>query len=110
MLWTASFLVNYFTEYLNSYNAHFWSLCVGVQFYIAIALVILCFGRRGIWIVWPACLAITALRISDGAYIDIQTHLRLTQRRETTKIRALKLSLQSPHCGWAHRFRLRPYF
>ena len=76
MLWTASFLVNYFTEYLNSYNAHFWSLCVEVQFYIAIALVILCLGRRGIWIVWLACLAITAVRVNAGAYIAIQTHLR----------------------------------
>jgi peptidoglycan/LPS O-acetylase OafA/YrhL len=76
MLWTASFLVNYFPDHLNGYNAHFWSLCVEVQFYIAIALVILCVGERGIWIVWPACLAITALRISEGAYIHIQTHLR----------------------------------
>ncbi len=76
MLWTATFLVNYFTEYLNSYNAHFWSLCVEVQFYVAIALMILCLGRRGIWIVWPACLAITALRISAGAHIALETHLR----------------------------------
>ena len=76
MLWTASFLVNYFTEYLNSYNGHFWSLCVEVQFYLAIALVILCAGRKGIWIVWPACLAITALRINAGTYIALQTHLR----------------------------------
>lgn len=76
MLWTATFLVNYFSEHLNSYNAHFWSLCVEVQFYVAIALVIIFFGRRGLWVVWPACLAITAMRISEGAYIHIQTHLR----------------------------------
>jgi peptidoglycan/LPS O-acetylase OafA/YrhL len=76
LLWTASFLVNYFTEHLNDYNGHLWSLCVEVQFYIAIGLVILCFGQRGIWIVWPACLAITALRINSGAYIALQTHLR----------------------------------
>ena len=76
MLWTASFSVNYFSDHLNNYNAHFWSLCVEVQFYFAIALVILCVGERGLWIVWPACLAITALRISEGAYIHIQSHLR----------------------------------
>jgi peptidoglycan/LPS O-acetylase OafA/YrhL len=76
MLWTASFLLNYFTEHLNDYNAHFWSLCVEMQFYIAIALVISCSGQRGIWIVWPACLAITALRINAGAYVALQTHLR----------------------------------
>jgi peptidoglycan/LPS O-acetylase OafA/YrhL len=76
MLWTASFLLNYFTEYLNSYNGHFWSLCVELHFYVAIAFAIVCVGQRGIWIVWPACLAITAARISEGAYIALQTHLR----------------------------------
>jgi peptidoglycan/LPS O-acetylase OafA/YrhL len=76
MLWTNTFLVNYFPDHLNGYNAHFWSLCVEVQFYVAIALVILLAGERGLWIVWPACLAITALRITEGAYIHIQTHLR----------------------------------
>ena len=76
LFWTATFLVNYFPDHLNSYNAHFWSLCVEVQFYFAIALVILCVGEKGLWIVWPACLAITAMRISEGAYIHIQTHLR----------------------------------
>jgi peptidoglycan/LPS O-acetylase OafA/YrhL len=76
MLWTATFLVNYFPDHLNSYNAHFWSLCVEVQFYFAIATVILCVGEKGLWIVWPACLAITAFRITEGAYIHIQTHLR----------------------------------
>jgi peptidoglycan/LPS O-acetylase OafA/YrhL len=76
MLWTASFLVNYFTEYLNAYNGHFWSLCVELHFYIAIALVIVCVGQKGLWIVWPACLAITAARISEGAYIALETHLR----------------------------------
>ena len=68
--------MNYFTEYLNSYNGHFWSLCVEVHFYMAIALVVVCVGQKGIWVVWPACLAITAARISEGAYIAIQTHLR----------------------------------
>ncbi len=76
MLWTATFLINYFPEHLNSYNAHFWSLCVEVQFYVAIAIVILCAGGKGLWVVWPACLAITAMRISEGAYIHIETHLR----------------------------------
>ena len=129
MLWTASFLVNYFTEYLNGYNGHFWSLCVEVQFYIAIALVILCVGRRGIWIVWPACLAITALRINAGAYIALETHLRgdeilagaclATLYQNTWSGRArypnvliivtvlLWLVSSSPYSGWCQY--LRPY-
>jgi peptidoglycan/LPS O-acetylase OafA/YrhL len=76
MLWTGTFLLNYFPQYMDSYNEHFWSLCVEVQFYIAIAVVVVSIGQKGLWIVWPVCLAITALRISQGAYIHIQTHLR----------------------------------
>jgi peptidoglycan/LPS O-acetylase OafA/YrhL len=75
-LWTTSFLVNYFPEHMNDYNAHFWSLCVEVQFYYIIALVVLAAGPKGVWVVWPLCLMITVLRVSEGAYIHIETHLR----------------------------------
>jgi peptidoglycan/LPS O-acetylase OafA/YrhL len=79
MLWTASFIENYFPAHLDNFNAHFWSLCVEVQFYMAIAFVVFCCGSKGIWIVWPACLAITALRVNNGAYVHIQTHLRVDE-------------------------------
>lgn len=130
MLWTATFLVNYFPEHLNSYNAHFWSLCVEVQFYVAIALIIICLGEKGIWIVWPACLTITALRILEGAYIHIQTHLRgdeiligacvATLYRSSWSRRAKHAAVpifmvagllwfisSSPYSGWCQYFR--PY-
>jgi peptidoglycan/LPS O-acetylase OafA/YrhL len=78
--WTASFLVNYLTQYMvDGLNNHFWSLCVEIHFYLAIAVVVLILRQKALWIVWPACLAITALRISDGAYIAIQTHLRVDE-------------------------------
>jgi peptidoglycan/LPS O-acetylase OafA/YrhL len=78
--WTASFLINYFTDYMvGGYNNHFWSLCVEMHFYIAITLTVMFWKKKGLWIVWPACLAITALRIDDGAYIAIQTHLRVDE-------------------------------
>ena len=76
-LWTATFLINYFSEYMiDNLNNHFWSLCVEVHFYLAIALIALFWPKKGLWIVWPACLIVTALRINDGAYVAIQTHLR----------------------------------
>jgi peptidoglycan/LPS O-acetylase OafA/YrhL len=79
-LWTAGFLINYFPNYMiGELNNHFWSLCVEMHFYIAIALVVMIWQKKGLWIVWPACLIITALRISDGAYIAIQTHLRVDE-------------------------------
>jgi peptidoglycan/LPS O-acetylase OafA/YrhL len=79
-VWTATFTVNYATEWLTgSYNSHFWSLCVEVQFYLAIALVVALGGRRTVLIVWPACLLVTIFRVSQGEVIAIQTHLRVDE-------------------------------
>ena len=79
-LWAATFLINYFPQYMIvDLNNHFWSLCVEVHFYIAIALIVLTCGKRGIWLVWPACLIVTGFRINDGAYLAIQTHLRVDE-------------------------------
>jgi peptidoglycan/LPS O-acetylase OafA/YrhL len=80
IFWTANFLLNYFPQYMiDGYNNHLWSLCVEMHFYLAIALIILIAGQKGIWAVWPACLAITALKIMDGAYTSILTHQRVDE-------------------------------
>jgi peptidoglycan/LPS O-acetylase OafA/YrhL len=77
LLYTDIFAVNYLTQYLDSgWTAHLWSLCLEVHFYLAIALAVLISGKRGLWVVWPACLAITFLRVSTGTYISLATHLR----------------------------------
>ena len=129
MFWTASFLLNYFPQYLNPYNAHFWSLCVEAQFYLTIALVILFVGKPGLWLVWPACAAITAIRIYEGAYIALETHLRgdeilagaclATLYQNSWSVRAkfpialtflttvLWFISSSPYSGWCQY--LRPY-
>jgi peptidoglycan/LPS O-acetylase OafA/YrhL len=79
MFWTDSFLINYLQQYLGPDNGHLWSLCVEMQFYLAIALIVLFGGRKSLWSVWIACASITALRIYDGAYINIMTHLRVDE-------------------------------
>lgn len=79
LLWTILFVVNYQTQYLTPWTGHLWSLCVEMQFYLAIALVVLVFGRKGLWIVWPACLVITLLRIDTATYIALETHLRVDE-------------------------------
>lgn len=79
LLWTDLFVANYKVEYLGPWTSHFWSLCVEMQFYFAIALVVLAAGRKGLWIVWPACLAITLLRVDAGAYTSIFTHQRVDE-------------------------------
>jgi len=80
LIWTNLFTVNYLWQYLDpGWSAHLWSLCVEIHFYLAIALVVLLFGQSGLWIVWPACLAVTLMRISTGTHISIVTHLRVDE-------------------------------
>ena len=59
--------------YLDYTNAHFWSLCVEVQFYVAIALVVAIGGRRWLVIVPAICVAATAARFITGHAIAIET-------------------------------------
>ncbi|WOH53726.1 acyltransferase [Bradyrhizobium sp. sBnM-33] len=73
------FVENYEHQYLHQLNGHFWSLCVEMHFYIAVGLTVLLLGRRGVWLVVPACVLITLLRITDGSVINIKTHLRVDE-------------------------------
>jgi peptidoglycan/LPS O-acetylase OafA/YrhL len=79
LFWTDVFVVNYMTQYLTGWTDHLWSLCVEMQFYLAIAIVVFVAGRKGIWVVWLACLTVTLLRVYAGAYIAIETHLRVDE-------------------------------
>jgi peptidoglycan/LPS O-acetylase OafA/YrhL len=71
------FVANYPPFYLTPVTAHFWSLCVEMQFYASIALIYGLLGRRALYWALPlACLAITALRMYAGAYVSIVTYHR----------------------------------
>jgi len=59
--------------------AHFWSLGVEMQFYAAIALVVAAAGRKGLWLVPIAALAVTALRIATASPVSIVTWLRVDE-------------------------------
>lgn len=52
---------------------HLWSLCVEVQFYLGIALLVAVGGRKALFALPVIALAITALRIADGETISIVT-------------------------------------
>jgi peptidoglycan/LPS O-acetylase OafA/YrhL len=73
------FFVNYRPDQMTPVTEHLWSLCVEVHFYIFVTLLATVGGRRSLALVWPCCLAITAIRIKQGAYIDIATHLRMDE-------------------------------
>lgn len=78
-MWLPNFLfiANYPPFWLTTVTGHFWSLCVEVQFYAAVALIYGFFGRRGLLVALPAgALTITALRIHSGDAASIVTYLR----------------------------------
>jgi peptidoglycan/LPS O-acetylase OafA/YrhL len=79
LFWTSTFLINYYPEYINEYNGHFWSLCVEMQFYMAVAFAVALGRKKVLWLVWPACVAVTAWRISQEAYFDIRTDVRVDE-------------------------------
>ena len=58
---------------------HLWSLCVEVQFYVGIALLVALLGRRGLYLLPLFCLTVTAIRISEHALISIYTWQRVDE-------------------------------
>jgi peptidoglycan/LPS O-acetylase OafA/YrhL len=65
--------------WLTDYTGHLWSLCVEMQFYVAIALTFLAFGRRGLWSIPFFCLLVTAHRIQEHELVSIVTSVRVDE-------------------------------
>jgi peptidoglycan/LPS O-acetylase OafA/YrhL len=79
--WKANllFYANLPPFYLDYINAHFWSLSVEVQFYVAIALAVALAGRGGLALVPIVCLVVTAARVRYGIEISIITWFRIDE-------------------------------
>ena len=73
------FLANLPPQHLVDAASHFWSLCVEMQFYLVIAIAIALCGRRLLYVLPLACLAITVHRMSAGALVDIVTWRRVDE-------------------------------
>ena len=76
------FVSNYWHIGLNQTvvpTGHLWSLSLEMQFYAAMALATVILGRRSVWLVPPAALIVTGLRIEAEAYVNIKTHLRVDE-------------------------------
>ncbi len=71
-----SFTLNYHTGAINTFNPHLWSLCVEVQFYIAMGVIFRFFRRPAPYIVLGLCLLITALKLIAHDPYSMQTQLR----------------------------------
>ncbi len=65
---------------LTPLTGHFWSLCVEMQFYVGIALLFGLLGKRGLLLLPIFSVAVTLLRIYQGAaYDSIFTYQRIDE-------------------------------
>ena len=60
-------------------TSHFWSLCVEMQFYIAIALTVFFAKDRAIWFLPVYAIAITLFKIYNGVGSTINTYYRVDE-------------------------------
>ena len=60
-------------------TSHFWSLCVEMQFYVAIAALVLIFRKQSFCFIPLFCLAITGYRFYSGVGAAINTYYRLDE-------------------------------
>jgi peptidoglycan/LPS O-acetylase OafA/YrhL len=58
---------------------HLWSLCVEVQFYLLVALIVAATGRRGLYLLPLLALSVTGLRIAAGEPMSIVTWHRVDE-------------------------------
>jgi peptidoglycan/LPS O-acetylase OafA/YrhL len=65
--------------WLTEATAHLWSLAVEAQFYVAIALIVLVLGQRGLLLVPLLAVAVTAWRVHTGETLSIVTWLRVDE-------------------------------
>jgi peptidoglycan/LPS O-acetylase OafA/YrhL len=103
------FIENYKTEYLATLNGHFWSLCVEMQFYLAITLAVCVLRRWWQWTIPTACLFVTGLRIWTHTYVSIATHLRADEILVGGCLALLFNSSSSYSSSWLFR-KLAPPF
>lgn len=78
---TANFLffANLPPAKLMSGGEHLWSLCLEIQFYIFIALLVLVGGRKALFLIPMFTVSITLFRIYDGEIISIVTWHRVDE-------------------------------
>jgi peptidoglycan/LPS O-acetylase OafA/YrhL len=70
------FYANWPPMWLLNGTGHFWSLCLEMQFYLGIAILVAIFRRHWLYLIPLICIAITFYRVANGAYAHINTYYR----------------------------------
>lgn len=73
------FVSNLPPDNLMTGGHHLWSLCVEMQFYVLVAILVGTAGRRSLYLLPLLCLAVTGMRISNQEIISIVTWHRLDE-------------------------------
>jgi len=73
------FYANWPPMWLTDSTGHFWSLCVEMQFYIFIAILVATLKMRAFMLLPILCVAITAFRYFNGAPTNINTYYRIDE-------------------------------
>jgi peptidoglycan/LPS O-acetylase OafA/YrhL len=76
---TLLFYANIPPYWLLGLTGHLWSVCVEMQFYLFIAILFALSGRKGLVMLAPLCLAITAERIAHHTLVAIFTLYRVDE-------------------------------
>jgi peptidoglycan/LPS O-acetylase OafA/YrhL len=79
--WVAHFLfyANLPPQQLVPLTAHLWSVCLEVQFYVGIAVLVAVLGQRGLLLIPLLCLSFTAIRIVNEVYASSITYFRFDE-------------------------------
>jgi peptidoglycan/LPS O-acetylase OafA/YrhL len=76
---TLLFFANWPPMLLTDVTAHYWSLCVEVQFYFLIAILVYLFKEKFVYFVVFLCISVTIHRIANGVYAAINTYYRVDE-------------------------------
>lgn len=81
LAWLAHYLfyANFPPRQLVPLTLHLWSLCLEMQFYAGVALLVAVLRVRGLWLLPVLCLLFTALRASYGIYASDISYYRVDE-------------------------------
>jgi len=73
------FVANWPPMWLGSVNGHLWSLCMEVQFYFAIALLVVLMRNKWVMLIPCLCIAVTMYRVMNDVHVAINTYYRIDE-------------------------------
>lgn len=73
------FYANWEPMALTPPTSHFWSLCVEMQFYATVALLVFFLKKKAFFILPVLCIIVTIIRWHDGVSAAINTYYRIDE-------------------------------